>query len=116
MDEQFFMEQTRRVMSDNTPLPVTINIQEAWLLISGLQLASRHPGISPYMKSALENIGRQFQQAIVERHPQAAELIEFGWNPEMDVPQEHVYVSPAARQRLMDEYGLTVEDFMEGDE
>lgn len=84
MDEQQFMEITSRVMSDQTRLPVSISIMQAWLLVSGLQLATRHPGISSYMRDELTRMARQFQGAIEVIHPEAHEPLEMGWNPELD--------------------------------
>lgn len=69
-------------MSDETPLPVTISIKQAWLLISGLQLAVRHPEMSDLMRQDLEHIGKQFQQPIIELHPECYLLIEHGWIPQ----------------------------------
>lgn len=84
IDERKFMEITARVMSDKTPLPVVISIMQSWLLVSGLQLATRHPSLSPYMKDHLTEIARQFQDAIVAVHPEAKEPLEMGWNAEND--------------------------------
>ncbi len=84
LDEQRFMEITRRVMSDETPLVTHILIKEAWLLVSALQLATRHPGISPYLRDALIDIARQFQGAIVAIHPEAEEPLNMGWDPQHD--------------------------------
>ena len=85
LSEQRFVELTAKVMSDETPLPVTIQIKEAWMLISGMQLCSRHPGLSRIMRDSLEHIGRQFQQSIVELHPEANPLINMGWDERFDV-------------------------------
>lgn len=83
--EQKFFEVAHQVMTDRQPLAVSITIAECWLLISGLQLCNRHPELSPIMRRQLEQIGRQFQQAIVDTHPDATELIEMGWNAEFDI-------------------------------
>lgn len=78
LDEQQFIEITSRIMSDETRLPVSISIMQAWLLVSALQLATRHPGISPYLRDALTDIARQFQGAIVAIYPEAQEPLEMG--------------------------------------
>lgn len=80
-------------MSDKTPLQVDIDIMSAWLLISGLQLAVKHPGISVHMKKHLTRIGRAFQARIVEHHPEAEELLEMGWNSEFDVDENGDFVN-----------------------
>jgi hypothetical protein len=79
------MRITAQVMSDEQPLAVTISIKDAWLMISGLQLAARHPDLGTPLKQHLEQIGRQFQDAITERHPLAEQLLEMGWNTDFDV-------------------------------
>lgn len=72
------------VMRDRTPIALTITIRDAWLLVSGLQLATRHPEIDPTTKTFLEALARQFQGVIVEAHPEAGELLEMGWNQNFD--------------------------------
>jgi hypothetical protein len=88
VSEEKFMRITAAVMSDETPLAVQINIKEAWLLISALQLAIRHPGLSPVMKQTLKKIARDFQQPITQRHPETARLFEMGWHPAYDREKE----------------------------
>ena len=73
------------VMSDHQPLNVHIDIMQTWLLISAIQLATRHPGLNTTTKTHLTQTGRAFQQAIVDYHPEAAELIEMGWHSEFDM-------------------------------
>ena len=85
MSEQQYLAVVGKIMQDETPIMPIIKIKEAWLLISGLQLATRHPGISPMMKRALEHIARQFQAQIVEDYPEAAVLLEMGWDEANDV-------------------------------
>jgi hypothetical protein len=63
MNEERFLEVAAQVMSDNTPLPLTISIKEAWLLVSVLQLGTRHPNISRAQRSMFEVLARQFQAA-----------------------------------------------------
>lgn len=88
MNEQQFLQTTAKVMTDKTPLSLTIRIQDAWLLVSGLQLATRHPGVTDQMKELLEAIARQFQGAIVQAHPEAHPLLEMGWDSTYDMESE----------------------------
>lgn len=69
-----------RAMQDKNELQVIISIGEAWVLVAGLQVAARHPEIPPSTRSHLLNLGRQFQAAIVERHPEAYDVLEQGWH------------------------------------
>lgn len=84
MNESQFIAQTARVMQDRTPLNVHIEIRQAWLIVSVLQLAWRHPNLSEPMRASLVEIADQFQIPIVERHPDAEELLQMGWYTEND--------------------------------
>jgi hypothetical protein len=79
MNRQTFEASARAAMSDETVLPVEIDIQSAWFLVSGLQLAIRHPDISDEQRAVLVSIGRTFQGAIEALHPEAHEALELGW-------------------------------------
>jgi len=87
IDETKFKVITAHVMSDEQPLAIEISIKSAWLLLSGVQLVTRHPGLHSRTKEEFEHIGRQIQEAIRDVHPEADELMEMGWNPEYDVPR-----------------------------
>lgn len=99
MNEQQFLGITRRVMSDDRVLPVEISIKEAWLLISGLQLATRHPEISEHMRNALTDIARQFQGAITDLHPEAQAPLEMGWNSAHDVQPAPIWTKNSRRHK-----------------
>lgn len=88
MNEQRFLELTAEIMTDTALLPVTIQIKEAWMLIGGLQLSTRHPGLSKVMRESLVSIAQQFQAAIVERHPGANPLLNMGWDEHFDAEKE----------------------------
>jgi hypothetical protein len=88
LDEERFIQVARRVMTDSTPLPVTISITDAWLLVSALQLATRHPGLSGPMSRALKRIAGEFEQSIVNVHPDARVPLDMGWNPIHDVRED----------------------------
>lgn len=75
-----------KAMADTTELPVTIQIRDAWMLLSAVQLASRHPELPPLLRQRIEEVGRQFQAAIAARHPDTSIVLEAGWNPEFDQP------------------------------
>lgn len=85
MDEQQAMAIVANVMSDQRPLQVTIDIKAAWLLISGLQLVTRHSGIGEQLRQELTHIALQFQDRIIDEYPEAAPLLQAGWDPAQDV-------------------------------
>jgi len=67
--------------------PVTAQIPaiDAYALLASLQLAWRHPRLSPYQAHVVEKAGRDLQDAIARRCPFAAETLELGWNRALDV-------------------------------
>ncbi len=83
---KFFHEEDEIVetMGDERELIVEITIKDAWLLISALQLATRHPELSTAMKDNLFSTARQFQTVIESIHPGAHELLDMGWNTKFD--------------------------------
>lgn len=101
MDEQKYIEITKKVMSDKSPLMVDIDIMSAWLLVSGLQLTVKHPALSEHMKKALTGLAHQFQARIIEVHPEAEELIEMGWNEAYDVDEDGEFVNACPHQNKM---------------
>lgn len=88
MNEARFLELTAEIMTDTTPLPLTIQIKQAWLIVSVLQLGTRHPHISAMQKHLFRQLAQQFQAAIVERHPQANPLLNMGWDERFDAEKE----------------------------
>lgn len=79
-----FMKVAGEVMADTEPLTVHITIAQAWTLIAALQLAWRHPHIEAQLKARIRDLTREFQTAIIERHPQADDLIQMGWDKRHD--------------------------------
>ena len=79
------MEIIKKVMSDKTVVPIQIDISDAWLLLSALQLVYRHPELSQFMKDAIFAYGDKFAERIIENHPAAAPLIQMGWDVSYDV-------------------------------
>lgn len=84
MNDEQAMEIVRECMTDERPLTVNITIKDAWLLVSAIQLATRHPELSVYTKDSLFSTARQFQTAIENVHWEAHELMEMGWDTQYD--------------------------------
>jgi hypothetical protein len=53
-----------------------------WLIVSMIQLGTRHPAMSPHMRAQLENLGRQLSTTF---RGEALTLIEQGWDAAYDV-------------------------------
>lgn len=84
MNDREATEIVGKCMTDETPLTVNIMIKDAWLLVSAIQLATRHPELSVWMKDSLFNSAEKFQVAVENLHPEAHELIEMGWDKRYD--------------------------------
>lgn len=91
--EEKYLEVLQKVMSDDTTIELEIDIMQAWLLVCGLQLLTRHPEVSQQMKDIWTHTAREFQEVILEVHPEAEELIEMGWNEDFDVDENGNFVN-----------------------
>lgn len=70
------------------PVRMQMPALEAYTLLAILQLASRHPELSPLQLDLVMKAGRDLQEAIAWRCPFAAETLELGWDPGLDVRRE----------------------------
>ncbi len=84
MNDDQAMQIVSDCLSDTTPLTVNITIADAWMLLSGIQLATRHPELSVYSKDRLFEAGLKFQAQVEAVHPEAHEFIEMGWDKRFD--------------------------------
>lgn len=120
MNDKQAMEIVRECMTDERLLDVKITIKDAWLLVSAIQLATRHPELSMYMKDALFSTARQFQVAIEAVHGEAHELMEMGWDTQFDGVDslDEVIVIPVneADSGLFDLIEEDDDDFDDGDD
>lgn len=85
IDAFFARAITSKVLSDKRPLAVTIDMSAAWLIVTALQLTVRHPGIHEPLRQELTHIALQFQDRIIEEHPEAEHLLKAGWDTAHDV-------------------------------
>ena len=60
----------------------------AWTLVACLQLAWRHPHLSPGQKRVLEDVARQIQALVTALEPAAEPWLAQGWQTEFDVVRE----------------------------
>ncbi len=65
---------------------LSIRPVDAWILLSQLQLALRHPENTGPTAEAASSIARRLQ-SIVAPHGALAAVAERGWNPDYDVGQ-----------------------------
>jgi hypothetical protein len=74
-----FREIGTKVLGDKTPITITISITQLWVLIGGIQLATKHPRLPKHTKDHLTHIGRELEQPLIRQYPEVKELIERGW-------------------------------------
>jgi hypothetical protein len=84
MSEEQDLKITEQVMSDKTKLDYQPTVGEAWLILSAIQFATRVPALNGSMIMILEKVGRKYQRRIEALHPEAAQILEAGWDPEKD--------------------------------
>ncbi|NTV62581.1 MAG: hypothetical protein HGA65_03460 [Oscillochloris sp.] len=77
----------RQLWESKEPLPVIFLPKDAWITVAVIQFASRNPQLSPAQRDAAITVARILQEAIQDRFPAAADLLEEGWNPAKDVPR-----------------------------
>ncbi|GEM_PF-2522008 len=88
--EEQFLEEAKKIMQDDAPMPMVSTVRDLWLVISGVQVACRHPQMSSYVLNNLQRITQEWIDSIAEHHPDAKELMEMGWQTEHDVDSEGV--------------------------
>lgn len=84
MDEKQFMEIGTKLAVDPTTIELQMDMLNGWVLVSALQLATRHPEMSGVMKQMLTKLGRGIQGRIAEKYPDAGKLLEKGWHKQFD--------------------------------
>jgi hypothetical protein len=77
----------KKLWSDDVNLRVQILPRDAWTAVAVIQFATRNPQLSPTQRDAAIRVGREIQEALVMRSPEAASYLEDGWNPAKDVPR-----------------------------
>ena len=81
-DQTRFIEATQASMGDQEPVVCTLKARQIWLLVSALQLATRHPQVPN--REEIIFLGRQFQVALTEHNPVVREVLEMGWDQRYD--------------------------------
>lgn len=84
LEELRIVATIQRVVADTEPLTVNLDIGSAWKIVAAVQLASRHPSITPEQLARLREVTRPFEYAITTRHPEAAALLAQGWDARFD--------------------------------
>ncbi len=66
----------------NEIIELEIDCITAVIMISHIQLATRHPKNHGPSSEIAKETARKLQKAVCDVNPGVAELMEFGWNPE----------------------------------
>jgi ribulose 1,5-bisphosphate carboxylase large subunit-like protein len=77
------------MMKDDESLHIGIKVRDAWMVVSAIQLASRHPEVKGEQKAWMIHVAHQFQAAVTQLYPQVGQIMEMGWHPEFDVEQDN---------------------------
>lgn len=87
MDEKLkrISELVMPVLGDHRIVEVNLSVRDCYLMVSWLQLVTRHPGISAVMKEICEGVARDFQKQVSDIHPGVNEVLEMGWDWNNDV-------------------------------
>jgi hypothetical protein len=76
-----------RLARQQEPITVTMKPWDAWVTVAVIQFASRNPQLSPTQKDQAVAVGRALQAMLAQLSPEAAQYLEAGWNPELDVSE-----------------------------
>jgi hypothetical protein len=77
----------KKLWLDDSLLRIRVYPRDAWTAVAVIQFATRNPQLSETQRDAAIRVGREIQEALVMRSPDAASYLEDGWNPENDVPR-----------------------------
>lgn len=62
-------------MTDYAPVPVEIGVPEAWMLVTGMDLALKYPGYGDALRLSLAAATEQFRNAMIQRNPEVKRLL-----------------------------------------
>lgn len=99
MNEQHFLDVLGKIFLDEQPLDIHISIRDLWMIDTALSVVCRHPDVSLHQKNWMMHLHDQLIVPILERHPEAKELIEAGWDETKDVAPD-----PEQRARIDAQY------------
>lgn len=69
------------------PINISLPRHDAYIVVGGLQLLTRHPDIEPLIKEVFERVGRALQTVVAD-DPDVYAMLELGWHPRFDVEQD----------------------------
>lgn len=72
---------------ERRPLALQVRAWDAWVTVAVIQFAVRNPQLSPTQRDQAIRVGRALQRVLVEAAPNAALILEAGWDTSQDVPR-----------------------------
>lgn len=76
-------------LKDLPEMKLVLTPVEAWIVMSNLQLACRHPGNLGPSRHLAEAVARRIQDFYGQRDPELGRLAEQGWHECFDVSSDH---------------------------
>ena len=73
------------IMGDYEPLELSITIRDAFEIVGGIQLCSRHPDVPQDLMAMCIQAALQIQERVIEHHPDAWAVMQMGWDPASDL-------------------------------
>lgn len=86
------------MFENEEPITLVMSQPAAWMLMSALQLALRHPHFPAKIRPTVE-VQARWLQGQCATTPALADVAEKGWDAEFDVPR-----SRAAAEKLVDDW------------
>ncbi len=83
-DEERFIEAMGRLQQDEQPIVVQMDKTTAFLLLSTIQLAMRHPAFSPLIKKRVLVVAQHLEAAVCGSDSALQEVAARGWEPAAD--------------------------------
>lgn len=77
-----------KILQDNRQLGVVLDVATAYCIVAALQLATRHPSMSDWMKDEIKQAATGIQAGIDLYQDGAFDLLDKGWNPDNDIDME----------------------------
>lgn len=99
MNDQEFLAAAKAAMYDQSPVTWNLTIADCWMMISAIQLAFRHPQLQAPLKANLVRMCDAVIDTIAQKHPEAREALNMGWNPQHDKPPLKVETLGKKRKR-----------------
>lgn len=111
--EQYCLEMTAELMTDQTPKTVGSSIVNWWLMLTSIQYTWRDENLSAPMRYELRRLGDKLATMLLQHHPDAKRLIEAGWDTSLDRYPSSAESRNDAIEFLRGMYGLDETEYQD---